>query len=589
MPAFPLAPTDRGPFIRLLALGLAAALAVGCGPGEDGPLPDDEGEPVVDGDLWQQGDAEEPAEPGKEDAVSGVRGVPTSADAASTAVWAVKRQWAEKVNVDFPPYFRKADNITWNEAFRRFIDNLESTDAVDGYRTYKITNPWGKTLPIPVLECAEQAMFIRVTFSAWFNLPFFLEAVDGKRVRMFAGHFGFRTMTGKYSNFPDFKTAYADTSARPPASLASWPKDTRLRARKLGGDDTQPFLASTATFGTYLDELHLNKRAGHFTALVLLWFGSVNLADPANTFHLKPAAIRPGDVQLERWQRAGIGHTLIVKEVRPLAEGKLSVELASGSMPRRQAVWENAVTSRRYFLLDYAGGEGASFDGIPFARLGGGIRRWRVPAVFGGAWVNMVPGESASAWINSTDYAAIAARPAEFGRILDVPPATERRRDLVTALEEVRVRQLKTPASCSAREKREGLIRDLADLESEDRGWSRDQTERAYRKFADYVFPQLTYEASKTCCWNTTTQAMGEMAVAFNQKRQNDAQACLPPIPMMNDGGYAAFKAYAVSIGRGAEWRDWSEDEPCPQRAVARDTIDASVTMANYCDLRSGL
>jgi hypothetical protein len=130
-------------------------------------------------------------------------------------------------------------------------------------------------------------------------------------------------------------------------------------------------------FGAYLDEIHLNKRAGHFTALMLVWFGSVNLADPANTFHVKAASIRTGDILLERWQRAGIGHTLNVKSVVSRPNSKLAVELASGSMPRRQAVWESSITSRRYFITEYMGGPGQNDDGIPYAKLGGGLRRWR--------------------------------------------------------------------------------------------------------------------------------------------------------------------------------------------------------------------
>ena len=39
-----------------------------------------------------------------------------------------------------------------------------------------------------------------------------------------------------------------------------------------------------ATFGAYLDELHLNKRAGYFTIMALDYLGSANLADPANAF-----------------------------------------------------------------------------------------------------------------------------------------------------------------------------------------------------------------------------------------------------------------------------------------------------------------
>jgi len=567
--------------INLLAVVLLAA----CGGTEAVPEEADV-DPVVEGNLWEAGDAEEPPEPGKADAVLMTRAVPKTADAEATQVWAATRTWTNKVDVDFSPYFRRSDNITWNEAFRVFVGKLESTTAVNGYRTYKITNPWGKTLPIAALECAEQAMFLRVAFSSWFNLPFFLEAIDGTGKRMFAGHFGFRTLTGVYSNFPRYKTLYKDYTANRPAT---WPKDEKLRAKKLGSyDDVQPMIAPNATIGAYLDELHLNKRVGYFTVHVLLWFGSVNLADPANTFHAKPEGIRPSDILLERWQRAGIGHTLNVKTVQTASSGKVSVELASGSMPRRQSVWESPVTSRRYFTNPYTGGPGSSSDGIPYAKLGGGLRRWRTAVVYNNSWVNSVPGDSTGVYINSTNLAAIAARPARFDEILDVADPAARRTELRTALGTTRQYQREHPASCSNREKREALLNDLAQLESEENYWERTETEQHYRSYEDYVFPLLKYERSKTCCWNTTTAAMGQIVVQYNKNRERSSSRCQIPVPF-TAANYGVFKAYAAQIGRGADWRDWSEDEPCPQRTVADDMISPDLNAIGYCDIRSYL
>jgi hypothetical protein len=76
----------------------------------------------------------------------------------------------------------------------------------------------------------------------------------------------------------------------------AWPKDATLRNYHLGSDDTVPWLPSTGSTacpgaGAYFDEMFLNKRVGYFMRLVLLYFGSTNLADPANMFHVQPEAI----------------------------------------------------------------------------------------------------------------------------------------------------------------------------------------------------------------------------------------------------------------------------------------------------------
>lgn len=75
-------------------------------------------------------------------------------------------------------------------------------------------------------------------------------------------------------------------------------------------------IAADAHFGADLDEVHLNKRAGYFTVLALDYLGSMNLADSANTYNIVPDTLRAGDVLVERWQRSGIGHTLVVQASR---------------------------------------------------------------------------------------------------------------------------------------------------------------------------------------------------------------------------------------------------------------------------------
>ena len=37
-----------------------------------------------------------------------------------------------------------------------------------------------------------------------------------------------------------------------------------------------------------------------------------------------------------------------------------------------------------------------------------------------------------------------------------------------------------------------------------------------YRIFEDYVFAELEYTESKTCCWNSSNSAMFQIAMDFN-------------------------------------------------------------------------
>jgi hypothetical protein len=59
---------------------------------------------------------------------------------------------------------------------------------------------------------------------------------------------------------------------------------------------------------------------------------------------------------------------------------------------------------------------------------------------------------------------------------------------------------------------------------------------------------------------------------------------CQPPVVFMNDNGYDTFRDHAVSLGRGGEWVDWSEDESCPQRNVSVDT-EAEHAWTDFCTI----
>jgi len=511
---------------------------------------------------------------------AGVGALPTSVDDSDTQVWEVRNQWedrnsaeAKKAGIGWPAN----SGLNWDEKYAKWIQSMEKIDSVGGYYTYDtftLTTPWGKTLPAPKLECAELAMFLRVTFAAWYHLPFYLTSVDGHGTRVYFGHFGGRTRNGRYQDMPKYKLWYKDYSYMTAADIQrdGWPQDARLRQRGLyGGGDDMDFIFEGAKAGAYFDEIYLNKRVGHFVRLLLSYFGSVNLVSSRNTYNLKPEAIRAGDLLLERWQKIGIGHTLVVKQVTPLSEGRLEAQLVSGSMPRRQPKWEDGASSKSYFTTEEMGGEGTNYDGDAYVRLGGGLKRWRVAKKIGGKWTNTWMAGDEASWICDTDYERLKTRPTEFRTLLGEVSPEDLRASLLQRIEDARNHLREYPASCAARTRREKAFADLYDLDADKFGMSKAQTDRTYRILDDYVFAELQYETSKTCCWDSSTSAMYQVIMDYNRQQAED-QCVEATVFKAVGGGYDLFKQFAEQTGRGHLWKDWSEDEPCQARDVSDDS-----------------
>ncbi|MBK6519986.1 MAG: hypothetical protein IPG04_39105 [Polyangiaceae bacterium] len=515
----------------------------------------------------------------------------------STEVWAVENAWADRDT----PSAKKAgvawaenSGLSWEEKYARWIETMETMPASGGWgTTITLTTPYGdKKLPGPTLECAEVAMMMRATFASWYKLPFYLRGWDAAtRKSMFAGHFGFVNSNGDpVSPFPHFRDQYKDFEKSWKPGDA-WPSDAKLRAKHLGGDDTVEFLKDATGeelgAGAYFDEIYLNKRTGHFMRLLLLYFGSVNLADGSNMFHLAPEATRAGDVLLERWQKKGIGHTIPVIRVTKPLEGKLAIEVATGSMPRRQPRYEDALSARRYFTMEETGGEGTASDGNEYAKLGGGIRRWRTPINKNGRWSNDVSADSKPSYISDSDTAAIAARPARFDEILVTGSPEETKAALVSVINNARQHLVEHPASCSARSNREKAFEDLYAI-ADKLGTTKTALDEELRVEADYSFAPLVYEESKTCCWNSTTPAMAEIVLDFARVEREEAEAageCREPTVFKSRAdGYKLWADHAKAMGREADWLAWSEDEPCAQKDVAEDTADELDATA-FCSL----
>ena len=523
---------------------------------------------------------------GKADS-AGVAGLPVETADLDTQVWTVKNQWEDRYTMAAMasgPAWSMMSGLTWDQKYSAWIDSLEKTPGYQTYYdTFYLMTPWGKKMPAPKLECAETAMFLRATFASWYNLPFYMEAYDDNGGRVFFGHFGIRNKNGRYQNMPLYASAYKDYtdeygSRSGDDLVANWPKDAKLRSKKLlksnenGDNDLQPFIAPDAHVGAYFDEIFLNKRAGYFIIMLLEYFGSVNLTDSRNTYNLLPQAIRAGDVLLERWQAKGIGHTLVTKKVAQLPDGKTMAELVSGSMPRRLGMWVDAYTSKGYYTNEYMGGEGATTEGIPYVKLGGGLKRFRVAKDVKGSWTNSWMSADEASWISDDNWDRLKTRPKEFDALLGEPPVEEQRESLLRQIEDARKHLRNYPASCSARENRERAFSKLYSLSS--RAWQEygEAVDKKYRNVEDYVFAELEYTKAKTCCWNSSNGAMYQIIMDYVNSVRGAGQACVePPVFKAQGGGYQVFKDFAASTGRAAQWKDWSEDEPCDQRAVVDD------------------
>ena len=191
----------------------------------------------------------------KEDGLSGKIGLPSDVDNSDTAVWEVYNQWSD-TNTEAARKSGLAWNedsgLNWDEKYALWVKNMVKIDSHSHGKTFELTTPFGKILPAPSIECAETSLFLRATFASWYHLPFFIEARDSRGDRLYLGHFGFRTDTGRYSTTPKFKSNYHDFSDLvDELPTIGWPEDTKLRRRHLGGsqDDDQPFLFEGASAG----------------------------------------------------------------------------------------------------------------------------------------------------------------------------------------------------------------------------------------------------------------------------------------------------------------------------------------------------
>ena len=579
-------PLTNLPARKLAFFGIASVL-VGCSASSDAPGSD----PYYDELGAKPFQGEGPM--GKADG-AGVPGPSVALDNGATAVWKVKNAWEDRNTAaarEAGMAWSADSGLNWDEKYVRWVASLKKIDGVSFGKTFELTTPWGKTLPSPKLECAEVAMFMRLAFAAWYKLPFYMTTIDENGTRIFFGHMGAVTANGRYKNLPNYGSRYRDYSGMSKEEYqANWPQDAKLRAAGMWAPegrtagDNMDYIFEGARAGGYFDEIFLNKRVGHLALHLLSFFGSVNLANSRNTYNLKPEALQQGDVLVKRYKKKGIGHVLLVKHVEDIEGGRMEAQLASGSMPRRQPKWESGVSSKSAFTAQATGGDGETSDGTPYYKLGGGLKRWRVAKNWNGRWTNTWMNADESSWINDQDYDRIKARPEQFKSLLGEVPPEQLRDALLEMINDQRAHLSKYPASCSARTRREDAFKELYALAPK-LSMTKEQIDSNYRKLEDYVFGELEYEQSKTCCWNSSTNKMYEIIMDYAKNEQQ--AACVVPTVFMNDNGYQKYKDHAVAMGQGDAWKPWTEDELCEQSGVASDTPKA-LEHTPWCSLGTG-
>ncbi len=507
---------------------------------------------------------------------------------ADTEVWEVTRSWSDTDNAAGMAWGANS-SLNWEEKYSAWVQSMEETAIGSGSRkTFIITTPYGRELAVPYLECAELAMTVRVLFASWYGLPFYMQARDGSGTTVYAGHFGFRTSSGRYKNSNKYKAYFNDYSHLSQNDIdGSWPVDNKLRGRSIyGGQDDNDFLAPGAKSGHYFDELLLNKRVGYFLLNLLPFFGSINLADPVNMWDARAESVRAGDVLLKRWKRRGIGHVMLTKSVNDRANGKKTATLASGSMPRRQAVWESPAASKMLYTNPQTGGEGENYDGEAYVDLGGGLKRWPSPFVSGGRWRNRVLPAEIGSFLHRDQKTELAARPELFEDLLVTPSPEVLRDELLAVIESKRDWLRDHPSSCSARIAREQAWDALYELMEDKFNMSKLETDLQYRVLEDYVFAELRYDDSRTCCWNSTTRAMYDAAMDFNINRTSTEGECVAPLSfMMRDEAYADFETHADSLG--LPWVAWSADESCPQENTVTTDTEEEHAWTPWCELEA--
>ena len=543
---------------------------------------------AADGELDNATELDPGGPVGKEDS-AGVPALSATADYSDTQAWVVKNQWEDKTTADAKLAgiaWPANSGLNWDEKFSAWVGSFQQVDPIDSawFKTVTISTPFGKSVPGPKIDCADLAILLRFTFAAWYHLPVYLVGYDGN-TPVYFGHFGVRTVAGKWSQANSF-AIYKDYSAQTPAQYgAAWPKDTVLRGRGISSGDDLPNLGPGSREGAFLDEIHLNKRAARLILFTQAMLGSHNMVDSRNTYNLVPEAVKTGDVLMFARSPTVDGHTTIVTRVDHVDQGRMQIQSIYGNDPPAQPAWQSPSSTRSLFTDNEGGGPvlNTPYGGKAlYSHLNGGLKRFRVAKVKNGKWINTWMNADEASWINDTDYDKIGARIATFTALLGDPDPNVQRDQLLGVIAEKRQYLQDHPSSCAARTGRETAFTSLYTLMSDSFGMDRATVDAQYRTtIDDYIFAPLDYSQSRTCCWNHTNHAMYDIILAYEKSKATSG--CVDPaVFKMTANGYDPFTTFAAGA---SAWQSWSADEECVQANNANDVVLPDPGLTPWCSL----
>jgi hypothetical protein len=225
-------------------------------------------------------------------------------------------------------------------------------------------------------------------------------------------------------------------------------------------------------------------------------------------------------------------------------------------------------------------------------KMGGGIRRFRTPVFKGGRWVNIVPMTVRDIYIADTDLERVGARIAKFEQLLDLGTPEERKTAAIATINSYREYIKGAPSTCSKRTAREEAFQDLYRAYSDAGEYDRAKIDKQHRSLEDYVFAELDYDTSRTCCWNSTKREHYDTIMKWadaEMKKADAQQTCKAPPVFKATGsgdGYTAVRLYARQ--NNLPFPDaWSEDEPCKAKDITDDKISERGQQAVFCDAQA--
>lgn len=521
-----------------------------------------------DAPWYGQGGDWAPEPDGKADSVAGIVD-------PGDQVWTVEHAWD-----DLAP----GGEMTYEELYSSWVQN--SIRDEDGVK-YELDD--GFVVPAPSLECADTGLSLRFFFAEQHKLPMFIAFWDDHQVQAL-GHFGWVRRDGSR------RKSYHGSLDAPRGS------DAALAASNYYlPDDKQSWPSQGSTTGAYMDAAFRNKRFGYFMQDVWNMVYSGNVADPINTFYIRPDVIRAGDLEMHRhhpWE--GIGHTITIQRVDRSPTGKLMyVGLIQSYMPTKP--WLGNGYSE---LVNYR----------PNAENNSGLRRWRRPVKRSGVWYLMSD--------TSVSFDAPETNPETFRELFSISVEDELDA-LLSTIDQRRAALIANPNSCNRRIEREeafdllyDLYQDTPELYNELGFTSRPSREeiipavdKIHRVVEDFIWSRMLYENSRVCHWNPSDHELNaemyEATVRYNMQqleqygceglrifRAENASYCAgrddgssydPASCAGASDGFDDLRDYAASLGLG--WADYSNDEFGDVADIGTDALDDPRTLERFCEL----